>query len=103
MGRAVNVVDSAGWIEYLRDGTHAGAFARAIEDVGALLDLDGGGWLRAAELGVAHRLGLADSVVLAVARGQGATLWTGNATLAALDDVERRAASGLGGPPLPTS
>lgn len=43
---------------------------------GHVVDLDSGLALSAAQLGVAHRLPLADSIILATAKQFGATLWT---------------------------
>ncbi len=118
----MNLIDSSAWLEYLAGGPQAGPFARAIEDVEALLvptivllevtrrvmqqrgeddalqvaallhqgrvvELDSALALAAAQLGVAHRLPLADSVILATARQFGATLWTMDADFKDLPGV----------------
>ena len=50
--------------------------AAALLHQGQVVDLDGGLALSAAQLGVAHKLPLADSIILATAKQFGATIWT---------------------------
>ena len=54
---------------------------------GRVLDLDDGLAIEAAELGASLDLPLADSIIYASARSQGATLWTQDADFEGLDDV----------------
>jgi len=55
---------------------------------GTVVDLDTGLALSAARLSVAHKLPMADSVMLATAQKHGATLWTQDADLKGLQGVE---------------
>lgn len=106
-----NVVDSAGWLEYLAEAPNADFFAPAIENPehlivpslsvlevfkwvlrergedaalqaaalmqqGHVIELDVALAIRAAKLGVDHKLPLADSVMLATAQAFNAVLWT---------------------------
>ena len=50
--------------------------AAALLHQGQVVDLDGGLALSAAQLGVALKLPLADSIILATAKQFGATIWT---------------------------
>ena len=52
-----------------------------------IIDLDAALALRAAKLGVAHRLPLADSIIYATAQAFGATLWTQDADFQDLPGV----------------
>lgn len=54
---------------------------------GRIIDLDDRLSLDAAELSVATRLALADSIMLATARAHGAMLWTQDADFEGIDDV----------------
>lgn len=54
---------------------------------GTVVDLDDRTALAAAELSVATRLAMADSVMLATARAHGALLWTQDADFDGLEDV----------------
>lgn len=54
---------------------------------GQIIDLDRGIALSAAQLGVAHKLPLADSIILATAKQYGATLWTLDADFEGLPGV----------------
>lgn len=115
-----NVVDSSGWLEYLADAANADFFAPAIEapenlvvpaisilevfkwvlrergedaalmQQGSLVDLDVAQAIRAAKLGLEHRLPLASSVVLATARAYDAVLWTQDADLEGVEGVRYR-------------
>lgn len=58
---------------------------------GAIVALDDRLATMAAELGVRHRLPLADSIVYAVGRALGATVWTQDSDFEGLDGVEYRA------------
>ncbi|MGK2934964.1 MAG: type II toxin-antitoxin system VapC family toxin [Gemmatimonadaceae bacterium] len=48
----------------------------AVLHQGLVVDLDSGLALSAAQLGIAHKLPLADSIILATAKQFGATIWT---------------------------
>jgi predicted nucleic acid-binding protein len=50
--------------------------AAALLHQGQVVDLDGGLALSAAQLGIVHKLPLADSIILATAKQFGATIWT---------------------------
>jgi predicted nucleic acid-binding protein len=54
---------------------------------GRIVPLDAGLALSAAQLGVAHRLPLADSVIYATAKRFGAAVWTSDADFERLPDV----------------
>ena len=58
---------------------------------GAIIELDDQLALEAAEVSVAGKLPLADSIILATARARGATLWTQDADFEGLDGVSFRA------------
>lgn len=118
----MNVVDSAGWLEFFADGPNASFFATPITDAaqlivptisllevfkrvlrqrgenaalqvvaqmrqGRVVDLDADLAIRAASLGLTHKLPLADSVMLATARGHGALLWTQDADFEGIEGV----------------
>ena len=59
----------------------------AVLHQGRVVDLDSGLALSAAQLGVAHRLPLADSIILATAKQYSATVWTMDADFEGLPDV----------------
>jgi toxin FitB len=70
--------------------------ATAFEAVGAMLqgkvvDLTGSLALEAARVSLETGLAMADSIILATARAEGATLWTQDAHFAGLEHVEYRA------------
>lgn len=54
---------------------------------GKVIDLDADIALAAAHLGIACKLPLADSIMLATARAHGATLWTQDADFSGIDGV----------------
>lgn len=55
---------------------------------GRVVDLDSATALNAARLSIAHKLPMADSMILATAREYDATLWTQDADFASLDGVK---------------
>ena len=59
---------------------------------GRVVDLDGNLAVAAAELSAESGLPMADSVILATARAEDATLWTQDADFEGMDGVEYRAA-----------
>lgn len=61
--------------------------AAALLHQGQVVDLDGGLALSAAQLGVAHKLPLADSIILATAKQFGATIWTMDGDFEGLPNV----------------
>jgi predicted nucleic acid-binding protein len=64
--------------------------AVALMQQAQVIDLDASLALSAAKLGVAEKLPLADSIILATARRFGATLWTMDADFAGRPDVKYR-------------
>ena len=71
-------------------GEGAALQAVALMQQGQVQPMDAGIAISAARLGVAHKLPLADSVVLAVARHGEALLWTQDADFEGLDNVRYR-------------
>jgi len=59
----------------------------AVLHQGQVVDLDSGIALNAAQLGLAHKLPLADSIIYATARQYGATIWTLDADFSGLAGV----------------
>jgi predicted nucleic acid-binding protein len=64
--------------------------AVAVMQQGRVIDLDAPLALTAARLSTEHHLPLADSVILATARSQGAVLWTQDADFKGMPGVEYR-------------
>ena len=62
----------------------------AVMQQGEVVDLDAGLALRAAALGLRHRLPLADSIVYATAQAREATVWTQDADFEGLSSVSFR-------------
>jgi len=118
----VIVVDSSGWLEFFREGDHAGEFATVLSNPtelivpsitiaevcrylyrfadgaaaetaagamcrGKVVPLDDTIAVSAARVGVALKLPMADSIVLATARAHEATVWTLDSDFEALPDV----------------
>jgi predicted nucleic acid-binding protein len=71
-------------------GEGAAAQAEAVLLQGRVVDLDAPLAATAARLGLAHRLPLADSVILATARRERATIWTQDADFERLPGVRYR-------------
>lgn len=61
--------------------------AAALLHQGQVVELDGGLALSAAQLGVAHKLPLADSIILATAKQYDATIWTMDGDFKGLPNV----------------
>ena len=74
----------------------AALYAVAQMQRGRVIDLDAHLAVAAAELSADSGLPMADSVILATARREGATLWTQNADFEGMDGVEYRAQQGRG-------
>ena len=72
----------------------AALYAVAQMQRGRVVDLDGNLAVAAAELSAESGLPMADSVILATARAEDATLWTQDADFEGMDGVEYRAARG---------
>jgi predicted nucleic acid-binding protein len=70
--------------------------AVAIMQQGTVIDLDAPLALTAARLSTEHHLPMADSIILATARGLGAVLWTQDADFKALPGVEYRKQRSMG-------
>lgn len=70
----------------------AALYAVAQMQRGRVVDLDANLAVAAAELSAESGLPMADSIILATARFEDATLWTQNADFEGLEDVEYRAA-----------
>ena len=64
----------------------------AVMQQGTIVELDGRIALSAARISIAHKLPMADSVMLATARAFGATLWTQDDDFKGLGGVQYRAA-----------
>ena len=76
----------------LRESGEDSAFqAVAVMQQGEVVELDANLALEAAKLGLEEGLAFADSIVLAVARQAGATLWTQDAHFAGKSGVEFKA------------
>lgn len=65
----------------------AGLRAVATMEQGRVVELDRATALEAARLSLAHRLPMADSLMLATAHREGATLWTQDADFAGIEGV----------------
>ena len=71
-------------------GEDAALQAAALLQQGQVVDLSASLAMRAAKLGVEHKLPLADSVMLATARAYDAVLWTQDADFEGMQGVEYR-------------
>jgi toxin FitB len=72
-------------------GEDAALQAAALMQQGRVVDLDAALGIRAAQLGLLHRLPLADSVILATAEANAATLWTQDRDFEGITGVRYRA------------
>lgn len=75
-------------------GDNAAFQAAALMQQGHVVDLDAAFAIRAAKLGLEHKLPLADSIMLATAHAHGAVLWTQDADFRGLPNVQYRARPG---------
>ena len=89
---SVSVLEVFRWV-YREHGESDALRAAALMQQGDVVELDATLALRAAKLGLQHKLPLADSIVLATARVFGASLWTQEADFATIDGVQYRAKS----------
>jgi toxin FitB len=87
----VNVVDSSAWLEYLGDGPNADEFAPAIESPADLVVPTLTLFEVFKRVSLQTGLATADSIILAPARSEGATLWTQDARFDGMEGVEFRA------------
>jgi toxin FitB len=86
----LSILEVFKWV--LRErGEDAALQATALMQQGQVVELDVAIALRAAKLGLEHRLPLADSVMLATARAHQAVLWTQDADFEGFEGVEYRA------------
>lgn len=93
------IVPSIGLLEVFRFVLREGGESPALQVVavmrqGRVIDLDGEIALLAGQLGLEHELPLADSVVYATARREGAEVWTQDSDLEGLPGVHFFEASG---------
>jgi toxin FitB len=87
---SLSILEAFKWV--LRErGEDDALQTAALMQQGQVVDLDVAIALRAAKLGLEHRLPLADSVMLATARAYQAVLWTQDADFRGLEGVEYRA------------
>jgi len=85
----LSVLEVFRWV--LRErGDDAALQVAALMQQGRLVDLDASLALSAARLGLAHRLPLADSVMLATARAHDAVLWTQDSDFEGIPGVAYR-------------
>jgi predicted nucleic acid-binding protein len=85
----LSILEVFKWV--LRErGEDAALQAAALMQQGEIVELDVSIALRASKIGLAHRLPLADSVMLATARAHNALLWTQDSDFEGLDDVSYR-------------
>jgi predicted nucleic acid-binding protein len=83
----ISVLEVFRWV--LRERGESDALqATALMQQGIVVDLDATLALKAAKLGLTHKLPLADSVIYATAREYNAVLWTQDAHFDGLPDVE---------------
>jgi predicted nucleic acid-binding protein len=84
---SVSILEVFKWV--LRErGEDAALQAAALMQQGTVVDLDVALAIRAAKLGLDHRLPLADSIMLATAHTHGAVLWTQDADFASVEGVQ---------------
>jgi len=74
----------------LQRGENAALQAVAVMQEGEIVPLDAALALHAAQLGIEHRLPLADSTILATARDRSALLWTQDSDFQGLEGVRYR-------------
>jgi len=87
---SLSILEVFKWV--LRErGEDAALQAAALMQQGQVVDLDVAMALRAAKLGLEHKLPLADSVMLATAQAHGAILWTQDADFEGIEGVQYRA------------
>lgn len=86
---ALSILEVFKWV--LRErGEDAALQAAALMQQGSVVDLDVAQAIRAAKLGLEHKLPLADSVILATAWACDAVLWTQDADFEGLEGVRYR-------------
>ena len=86
---SLSILEVFKWV--LRErGEDAALQAVALMQQGQVIELDVALALRAAKLGLEHKLPLADSVMLATAQASGAALWTQDADFEGIAGVKYR-------------
>lgn len=84
---SISLLEVFKWV--LRErGEDAALQAAALMQQGTVVDLDVAQAIRAAKLGLVHKLPLADSVILAAAQAYDAVLWTQDADFAGVEGVK---------------
>lgn len=84
---SISILEVFKWV--LRErGEDAALQSAALMQQGTVVDLDVAIAIRAAKLGLDHKLPLADSVILAIARAHEAVLWTQDADFESVEDVQ---------------
>lgn len=86
----LSILEVFKWVLRERD-EDAALQAAALMQQGQVVDLDVALAIRAAKLGLAHKLPLADSIILATAHAHGAVLWTQDSDFEGLPGVQYRA------------
>jgi toxin FitB len=86
---SLSVMEVFRWV-FREHGESEALRAVALMQQGHVVDLDATLAVRAAKLGLQHKLPLADSVMLATADVFGATLWTQDADFESIPGVEYR-------------
>src|SRR5262249_46786863 len=86
----INIYEVFRRILQQRDESSALRAVAAMEQ-GTLVDVSESIALHAAQLAIAHKLPMADAMILATARSSGATLWTQDVDFDGIDGVRYRA------------
>lgn len=89
----LSILEVFRWVYRERDES-AALQAAALMQQGRVVELNAALSIRAAKLGLEHRLPLADSVMLATALTHGATLWTQDADFREVPGVRYRPKTG---------
>lgn len=84
---SISVLEVFRWV-YREHGETGALRAAALMQQGRVVDLDTTLALRAAKLGIEHKIPLADSILLATARVFEATLWTQDADFKGVSGVQ---------------
>lgn len=84
---SISLLEVFRWILRAK-GENAALQASALMQQGEVIDLDAALAVRAAKLGVEHRLPMADSIMYATAQAYGATLWTQDVDFEGLPGVQ---------------
>lgn len=93
----VSILEVFRWVARER-GEEAALHAAALMQQGRVVDLDAAISIRAARLGLLHKIPLADSVMLATAQEHGALLWTQDSDFEGIPGVRYRPKVGAPAP-----